>query len=135
MIHGLTKCTRGNRLCGIFRKTRAAVYAESKRFQVDTPLHASRPSIFYPVELIAGGAREQRSTGSAIAGIIKKKKNMIRMCCADLIIIYERKSWPTCWRRMESPSREITRYLATSEIYKIKICKENSLITRLAFRV
>lgn len=79
MIHGLTKRGIGvwkPALRHLFGKQRAAVYAESRRFQVDTPLHASGPSIFYPVELIAGGEAKRTKIDRVadIAGIKKEKR-------------------------------------------------------------
>lgn len=58
---------------------------------------------------------------------------MIYNVDADLIIIYERKSWPIHVLATDpiAITREITRYLAISEICIYKICKENSLTRSL----
>lgn len=58
---------------------------------------------------------------------------MIYNVDADLIIIYERKSWPIHVLATDpiAITREITRYLAISKICIYKICKENSLTRSL----
>lgn len=58
---------------------------------------------------------------------------MIYNVDADLIIIYERKSWPIHVLATDpiAITREITRYLAISKIYIYKIYKENSLTRSL----
>lgn len=61
---------------------------------------------------------------------------MIYNVDADLIIIYERKSWPIHVLATDpiAITREITRYLAISKIYIYKIYKENSLTRSLKIK-